>query len=54
MMKDGTWSKLQDNEYQVVLTEGNAEVCIIYPPSEKMAKIIIEQWKQGTYKLLHG
>lgn len=53
-MKSGSVQKLPNGEVQLVLTEGDVEVCVSYPVSEEEAQKILEQWKAGTYRLLQG
>lgn len=51
MAKNGHTQKLVD-EFKVVLTEGDVEVCITYVRDQAEADRILEGWKAGTYKLL--
>jgi hypothetical protein len=40
------------NEFLVVMTEGEVEVCHRYVTSETEAKKLVEKWKDGTLRLL--
>ncbi len=53
-MKTAKLYRLPSDEYQVVLVEGDVEVCVTYTATETAARKIAEDWKKGTYQLLQG
>lgn len=53
-MKNGEAHRLPNGEYQVILTEGGIELCVTYAVDEGAAEKIIKEWREGSYKLLHG
>lgn len=51
-MKNGNVQKLPNGEIKVVLTENDVVVCETYVSDDFNGKEIVENWKNGTYKLL--
>jgi hypothetical protein len=51
MAKSGHTQQLP-TEVQVILTEGDVEVCNVYVKNQEAADALLESWKAGTYRLL--
>ena len=51
-MKNAIVQKQPNGEIEVTLMEDDKSVCVMYAATDEAAKIVVESWQAGTYKLL--